>query len=80
MALDTIPTKVGPPEQPTSPPKASSANKAVPPFGREADALLKVPGHMIPTDNPQTAQASRLTNGSGISEIPIYAAIHKTLL
>lgn len=67
---DTIPTSVGPPEQPTSPPKANSANIAVPPFGKAADALLNVPGHMIPTDSPQTAQATRLSCGTGKREIP----------
>ena len=65
-----MPTKVGPPEHPTSPPSASSANIAVPPFDNEADALLKVPGHIMPTDSPQTAHAMRLTAGIGISEIP----------
>ncbi len=69
-APDTIPTTVGPPEQPISPPKASRANMAVPPFGSVADALLKVPGHMIPTDSPQTAQAIRESSGIGNRDIP----------
>ena len=69
-APDTIPTNVGPPEQPISPPKANNANMAVPPLGKAADALLKVPGHMIPTDSPQTAQAIRLNSGMGKREIP----------
>lgn len=67
---DTMPTSVGPPEQPISPPRANNANMAVPPFGKAADALLKVPGHIIPTDSPQTAQAIRLSNGTGKREIP----------
>ena len=67
---DTIPTNVGPPEQPISPPNANNANRAVPPLGKTADALLKIPGHMIPTDSPQTAQAIRLINGMGKREIP----------
>jgi hypothetical protein len=67
---DTIPTTVGPPEQPTSPPRAKNANIAVPPLGNAADALLKVPGHIIPTDIPQTAQAARLSSGTGKREIP----------
>lgn len=61
-APDTIPTSVGPPEHPTSPPNASRANNAVPPFGRAADALLNVPGHMMPTDNPQTIMIRRIQN------------------
>ena len=69
-APETIPTNVGPPEQPISPPNANNANIAVPPFGKAADALLKVPGHMIPTDSPQTAQAIRLSHGFGKREIP----------
>jgi len=67
---DTIPTKVGPAEQPISPPKANNANMAVPPFGKAAEALLKVPGHIIPTDSPQAAQAARLSCGRGKREIP----------
>lgn len=35
-APDTIPTNVGPPEQPISPPNASNANMAVPPLGKAA--------------------------------------------
>lgn len=69
VTLDTIPTRVGPPEQPRSPPKASSANMAVPPFGRDEDALLKVPGHIIPTESPETAQAKRLIMGLGTREM-----------
>lgn len=69
-ALDIVPTRVGPPEHPRSPPSANSANIAVPPLGRAADALLNVPGHMIPTESPQTAQAARLIRGSGIKDIP----------
>ena len=69
-APDTIPTSVGPPAQPTSPPNANNANMAVPPLGSVADALLKVPGHMIPTESPQTAQQIRFSNGTENSEIP----------
>lgn len=69
-APDTIPTNVGPPEQPISPPNANKANIAVPPLGKAADALLKVPGHAIPTDSPQTAQAIRFNTGIDDNEIP----------
>ena len=64
---DTIPTRLGPPEQPISPPKARSANKAVPPAGSAFDALEKVPGHMIPTDRPHRAHPARLKTRTGIN-------------
>ena len=35
-----------------------------------ADALLNVPGHIIPTESPQTAQAIKLSCGMGSREIP----------
>lgn len=66
---ETNPTKVGPPEHPASPASASIANNAVPPFLREADALLNVPGHMIPTDNPQIEQPINAINGDADSDI-----------
>ena len=68
-AADMYPTSVGPPEHPRSPPKASSANRAVPPFFREAEALLKLPGHMIPTERPQTPQPTKDSRGEGAREI-----------
>lgn len=46
-----MPTNVGPTEQPISPASASIANKAVPPPFMADEALLKVPGHRIPTEN-----------------------------
>ncbi len=58
-----------PPEQPRSPPRANNANIAVPPFRMTADALLKLPGHIIPTDRPQIAHPSRDSCGSGDREI-----------
>ena len=67
---DTKPTKVGPTEHPKSPPKASKANNAVPAFGKAAAALLKVPGHIIPTEKPLIAQANKLKIGLGKREIP----------
>ena len=51
--LETNPASVGPPEHPRSPASASSANIAVPPPRIDADAILNVPGHIIPTENPQ---------------------------
>lgn len=67
--LETYPTSVGPAEQPKSPASASRANSAVPPFLIDAEALLKLPGHMIPTDSPQMPQPTRERNGDGDSEM-----------
>ena len=67
--LETAPTSVGPPEHPRSPASASNANNAVPPFLIEADAILNVPGHMIPTDNPQIPQPIKEKIGDGDKEI-----------
>ena len=44
-----IATTVGPEEQPRSPARASSANRAVPPRGSRAAAMEKVPGQKTPT-------------------------------
>ena len=65
----TKPTSVGPPEQPTSPANARRANMAVPPFFKVADALLKVPGHIMPTDKPQIAQPTSEISGDGDRDI-----------
>ena len=66
VELVTKPTKVGPPEHPKSPAKASKANIVVPPVRREAAAVLNVPGHIIPTDNPVRAQPNKLINGLAV--------------
>lgn len=68
-ALDTSPTKVGPPEQPRSPANARNANMAVPPPRIEAEAILKVPGHNMPTDNPHKPQPISPRTGYGESDI-----------
>lgn len=75
--LEIIPTKVGPAEQPKSPPSASRANIAVPPFVIAADALLKLPGHIIPTESPLIAHAIRLITGELIKAIHRYEITHK---
>lgn len=67
---DIKPTSVGPPEHPKSPPNAKRANIAVPPLGSVADALLNVPGHIIPTESPVIAQHTKLKAGIGINAIP----------
>ena len=68
-ALDTKPTKVGPPEHPRSPANASIAKSKVPPLRNAADALLKVPGHIIPTEKPQIPQPISSTIGIGTRDI-----------
>lgn len=67
--LEIYPTSEGPPEHPKSPASASNANMAVPPFLIAADALLKLPGHIIPTDNPQIPHPTSDKNGEGEREI-----------
>lgn len=75
--LETNPENVGPIEHPISPARASKANIAVPPYRIEAAALLKVPGHIMPTDNPQIAQNTRLITGYGAMDIAIYDIMHR---
>ena len=53
---DIIPTVPGPIDPPKSPAIAKSANIAVPPDGNFWDTMLNVPGHIIPTENPQVIQ------------------------
>ena len=71
------PTKDGPNVPPMSPAKASSAKSAVPPLGIRADVMLMEPGHMIPTDNPLSIQAAKLTNGTDDKDATRYAAKHR---
>ena len=78
--LDTMPVSEGPAEHPRSPPRASSANITVPPLRSAADALLKLPGHIIPTERPHIAQPARFNTGEGTSDITRYEIIHSTLL
>ena len=44
-----------------APARASSANIAVPPVRIHAEALLNVPGHIMPTEKPHIAQPIRAT-------------------
>ena len=64
-APDTTPTTPGPEEHPRSPASARSANNAVPPFGQDAAAILKVPGQNTPTENPQSPHPSSASTGFG---------------
>ena len=66
---DIKPTSVGPPEHPISPASASNANREVPPLCNAVDALLKLPGHIIPTENPQTEHPIRDIIAEGESEM-----------
>ena len=77
---DTIPATVGPDEQPISPASASRAKRAVPPFLIQADAILKVPGHIIPTDRPHNAQPIKEVTGDGDNDMHRYEAIQSRLL
>ena len=79
-AVEIYPTRVGPPEHPKSPANAKKANIAVPPFFIRADALLKLPGHMMPTERPHTAQPIREITGDGDKEIHKYDKIQSTPL
>ena len=52
---ENLPTIAGLTVAPKSPAKAKKANIAVPPRGHFCDEILMVPGHIIPTANPQRA-------------------------
>ena len=69
VALETNPTKVGPTEQPKSPAKASKAKSVVPPARSEAAAVLKVPGHIIPTESPVRAHPIKLIIGLDVKPV-----------
>ena len=56
MESAIVPTIAGLTVAPKSPANARKANIAVPPFGHFCDEILIVPGHIIPTDKPQSAQ------------------------
>ena len=56
---ENLPTMVGLTVAPKSPAKAKKANMAVPPLGHFCDEILIVPGHMIPTASPQSAQPAK---------------------
>lgn len=69
ISPENMPTNVGPPEQPISPPSASIAKSAVPPVGMDFDAMEKVPGQRIPTEKPQIPQPASDSAGMGASAI-----------
>ena len=57
--LEIPPTREGLTVAPKSPAKAKNANIAVPPLGHFCDEILMVPGHIIPTETPQSAQPAK---------------------
>ena len=57
------PTIDGPIVAPKSPAKAKNANIAVPPMGHLCAEILIVPGHMIPTEMPHSAQPANPMTG-----------------
>ena len=71
-ALETSPERVGPPPHPRSPARASRANIAVPPPRIVADALLNVPGHIMPTEKPVIAHPIRFIAGTGTNAMQAY--------
>ena len=56
---ENLPTIAGLTAAPKSPARAKKANIAVPPLGHFCEEMLIVPGHMIPTVNPQRAHPAR---------------------
>ena len=56
---ETPPTIVGLTVAPKSPARAKSANIAVPPLGHFWEERLIEPGHITPTETPQSAQPAR---------------------
>ena len=65
------PTKVGPQVQPKSPANASRENIAFPPL-IEAEVILNVPGHKMPTEKPHKPIPIRERIGEGDNEIKRY--------
>ena len=65
---ERLPTIVGLTAAPKSPANAKNANIAVPPLGQFCDDMLIVPGHMIPTAKPQSAQPASPRMGNVDSE------------
>ena len=63
LSCEVNPTNQGPNAPPRSPAIARRANIAVPPAGSLLDKMLIVPGHIIPTENPQRIQPVRHING-----------------
>ena len=67
-SFEKLPTIAGLTIPPKSPANAKKANMAVPPFGHFCEERLIVPGHIIPTLNPQRAHPVRPRTGKGERE------------
>lgn len=65
---EKLPTMTGLTVPPKSPANAKKANIAVPPFGHFCEERLIVPGHIMPTLNPQRAHPVRPRIGKGERE------------
>ena len=76
---DTKPTTDGPEQQPKSPPSASRANIAVELLGSDFAESENVPGHIIHTLKPHSAQPISDNTGVGESEIKRYEAMQSTV-
>ena len=63
------PAVVGPSVQPASPARARRANILTPPFGILSVAMHSVPGHIMPTEKPQTAHPTSERMGYGESAV-----------
>ena len=59
------PATEGPLVQPMSPPRARKENMALPPFLMPAAASEYVPGHISPTENPQSAMPNSDSTAEG---------------
>ena len=76
----TNPTTDGPAEQPTSPASANIAYIIVPPPRQRAAPREKTPGHIRPTEKPQSAQPARDKSGIGDRLVMRYPTIHSALV
>ena len=65
---ENIPTIDGPIEPPKSPANAKNANIAVPPVGHFCAEILRVPGHIMPTESPHNAHAINPKIATGAKE------------
>lgn len=61
---ERLPTIAGLTAAPKSPAKAKNANIAVPPLGHFCEDRLMEPGHIMPTDKPQSAQPASPSIGN----------------
>ena len=70
-----LPTRAGPAAPPKSPDMASMAKRAVPPLGILGEQMLIVPGHIIPTENPDSSVKKVVFNVFGNKDLEIYKKV-----